>query len=292
MLDKKQLAWMFATRADNLVNELTSSYYSEANLNAMTNALQSSLVNTLERGYNISGITSALNSIANGANSVADAANNAANALSRMGAAQSSSTSNSNRYIVEDSVGNGQYRVIDTTTGKPVSGYYRNEDQAIKYLNKISKVSGYAKGGIVTKEDDDVLDPIAKAVGEDTMVAVKHGEGILTEKQTNAFVKMAEKFGGSIDENGSIKFPPITWDKLRDIELSKSEPIRDNMPKPVPNVNNNVTVHYDSLININGDVNDMNHLIGQMKVVAKDIADDAVKDSWKRLDECRKYNRY
>lgn len=72
------LAWMFSTRADNLVNELTSSYYSEANLNAMTNTLQNSLINTLERGYNINGITSALSSIASGADSVASAANKAA----------------------------------------------------------------------------------------------------------------------------------------------------------------------------------------------------------------------
>lgn len=53
------LSYMFATRADNLVNELTSSYYSEDNLNAMTQALHDSLINTLESGYNIGGITSA-----------------------------------------------------------------------------------------------------------------------------------------------------------------------------------------------------------------------------------------
>lgn len=82
------LSCMFATRADNLVNELASSYYSEVNLDAMTNALHDSLVSTLERGYNISGITSALDSIAAGADNVASAASNAADALSRMGVAQ------------------------------------------------------------------------------------------------------------------------------------------------------------------------------------------------------------
>lgn len=67
------LAWMFSTQSDNLVNELAQSYYAEGNLYNMTNALQSSLVNTLERGYNVSSITSALKNIESAANSAASA---------------------------------------------------------------------------------------------------------------------------------------------------------------------------------------------------------------------------
>lgn len=64
------LANMFATRADNLVGQLQASYMAEGNLNYATGILQNSLVNTLERGYNIGGITSAIGSIVSGMSSV------------------------------------------------------------------------------------------------------------------------------------------------------------------------------------------------------------------------------
>lgn len=278
------LAWMFATRADNLVNELTSSYYSEANLNAMTNALQSSLVNTLERGYNISGITSALNSIANRANSVAAAANNAANALSRMGAAQSSSTSNSNRYIVEDSVGNGQYRVIDTTTGKPVSGYYRNEDQAIKYLNKIR---GYASGTrnadklrIVDEEGKEL--ELAKLQSGRYEIGNK-GDQILTKEQTDNVYEWSKMTPDEL----LMKL----WNSDPDIQSTIAPSFTHlNQPEIVPyNINNSsISVKYDKLIEINGDINDTKHFLGQMQ----QVVDKGIRDSWKQLDENRRYNRY
>ncbi|MDE6435870.1 MAG: hypothetical protein K2L07_16825, partial [Lachnospiraceae bacterium] len=80
------LAWMFSTSADNLVNELNTSYYAEANLANMTNALQQSLVNTLERGYDVS-------SIVNSLNAVTDAANKARVATSSIGNSNISSAS-------------------------------------------------------------------------------------------------------------------------------------------------------------------------------------------------------
>lgn len=57
------LASMFGTSADNLVNELNTSYFAEANLLNMTNALQSSLINTLQGGYDVSSIVNSLDNI-------------------------------------------------------------------------------------------------------------------------------------------------------------------------------------------------------------------------------------
>lgn len=71
------LAWMFSTKADDLVNELTTSYYAESNLAYMTQALQNSLINTLERGYNV-------NSIVNSLNSIEGAADRAKTAIDRL----------------------------------------------------------------------------------------------------------------------------------------------------------------------------------------------------------------
>lgn len=295
------LAWMFATRADNLVNELTSSYYSEANLNAMTNALQSSLVNTLERGYNISGITSALNSIANGANSVADAANNAANALSRMGAAQSGSgvvydssgnkhimgdTSDhmTSRYSIQDSVGNGQYRVIETMTGKAVSGYYKREEDA---LNALKKIRGYASG---TRNADKlrIVDEEGKELELAKLQSGRYeignqGDQILTKKQTDNVYKWSKmtpdellmKLWNSNPDMRSTITPSFT-------HLNQPETVASNIN------NSSISVKYDKLIEINGDINDTKHFLGQMQ----QVVDKGIRDSWKQLDENRKYNRY
>lgn len=69
------IAWMFATKADTLVGELTASCLAEENLAAMTQTLRDTLINTLERGYDISSIVSSLNGITNAANAAANAIN-------------------------------------------------------------------------------------------------------------------------------------------------------------------------------------------------------------------------
>ena len=59
------LANMFGVTADNLVNQLNASYFAETNLLNMTNALQNSLVNTLQGEYNVSNIVNSLNAVTN-----------------------------------------------------------------------------------------------------------------------------------------------------------------------------------------------------------------------------------
>ena len=51
------LGYMFSTSANTLLSELQSSYNSVGNVNTASQALKDSLVNTLERGYNINSIT-------------------------------------------------------------------------------------------------------------------------------------------------------------------------------------------------------------------------------------------
>lgn len=260
------LSYMFSTRADNLVNQLTSSYYSEANLNSMTNTLQNSLINTLERGYNINSITNALSSIASGADSVADAAGRAARALSNMGAVSDSGISELKTYpsgnikqwkTAAMTKGANKYRLVDVQTGRTVEKGLTLEE-AKKRQNSISsrgyEIKRFAKGGIVTKEDNGILDPVAKAIGEDTMVAVKHGEGILTPEQT----KILEQFAPTLDNMAN------TWD-LSSLKNGHGIPEIASVRKERPNV----TLHYDSLVTVNGDVNDTNHFINQMTKVSQ-----------------------
>lgn len=260
------LSYMFSTRADNLVNQLTSSYYSEANLNSMTNTLQNSLINTLERGYNIDSITNALSSIASGADSVADAAGRAARALSDMGAISDtgsfSDTLSSNRSVkqyktIPMTQTGGSYSLVDVQTGRAIkTGLSFSE---AKKKQKASSSRGYeikrmAKGGIVTKDDDGIFDPIAKAIGEDTMVAVKHGEGIFTPEQTKTLMALMP----TLDNMSK------TWD-MSSLKNGHGIPEIANVKKDRPNV----TLHYDSLIKVNGDVNDTNHFLKQVERVSQ-----------------------
>ena len=54
------------------------------------------------------------------------------------------------------------------------------------------------------------------------------------------------------------------------------------------NRDNNVNVHYDSLVTVNGDVNDTNHFLKGMQKVAKD----AIEKSWHDFEMTRKYGIY
>lgn len=258
------LAWMFSTRADTLVGELTSSYYAESNLNAMTNALQDSLVNTLERGYNISGITSALNGIANAANGVADSANKAAQALANMGTAQNTTPSpgqhlsgkSQNEFYYVDK--NGKKNYIGSTGYTPKNG---------QIISKYASGTRNAKGGLsITDEEGYELKLPKLANGNYTITG--DGDQVLTKAQTDNI---------------------FDWSKINPNDLIKVDvPNISNMipvlPDIVPrNVGNNVTLHYDSLVTVNGDVNDTNHFLKQMESVAGNVVNKSFTQLNKQL---------
>ena len=304
------LAWMFATRADTLVGELAASYYSEQNLNAMTQALHGSLINTLEGGYNISSIMNALDGIAGGLNGVASAANKAANAIAAVGAAQAnaynsgSSNVNTSSGSTSSSRPMGSHAIIGVPRGDGIPAHTVMNGTYNKYLKK------YAKGGIVTKEKNNPLNSIAEAVGEDTIIAAKEGEGVFTKEQTEALIRFAEKMGGGMDENGNLVIygknsdnsmftsaeqfkeavryamePPANWSQ----KFTVDPVVRQ--PEAVPNNanrGNNVTLHYDSLVTVNGDVNDTKHFLNDMQ----SVAEKAIKKSWKDASMTLKYGIY
>ena len=275
----------------------------------MTNTLQNSLINTLERGYNIDSITSALSSIASGADAVTDAANKAAQALANMGAAKTDYSSGSG-----SSENGRKYAVV--SNGKRVSGYFSSAEEANEWIDKNNAprsryyVAKYAKGGIITKDKKNPLNHIAEAVGEDTLIAGKEGEGVLTKDQTEAITDLASSLDKSDntdnemsddnrkpirDENGMISL----IDVMRDIDSVRDE--NGNIPEHIsqliklkeaiteingdiltppliqpgmPYVRtpdfvrsdniNNINVRYDSLLTVNGDINDTKHFTGQI----------------------------
>ena len=283
------LSYMFATRADNLVNELASSYYSEENLNYMTQALHDSLINTLEGGYNISNIQSALDGIASGLNGVASAANNATSAIAAMGAAQQDLGKNTGSNSNIDDILNDTKK---KSSGGGGAGGIR------QYVNR------YAEGGVVKKNKDNPLNPIAESMGEDTMVAAKEGEVILNEKQIEMLRSAALASGGRV-ENGMFYFgslKDVYYDEksgkyvkdefTQNMGQIQTEPMAMHTREPEidkrVNKTNNVNMHYDSLITVNGDVNDADRIVNKMEKVA----DKAIRKSWHDFEMTRKYGIY
>ena len=254
------LAYMFSTQADNLVSELSQSYYAESNLNTMTNALQSSLVNALERGYNISGITSALDSIA-------DSANKAKTAIDELNNTDTSSKAMSAvtyTYQYNGAIQNRK-RMVDVyaSNGNYITSV--SEDEAKSAYKATLKV--YAKGGLVTKDANNPLNGIAKAVGEDAIIAAKEGESVLTVKQT----ELLQKFSEILDSSKIVEnFKPLYTMPNFTSNLKSPEIISRSTSQPI-NIQNSIT--------FTGTVNDANNFAKQIA----SIADKQVTKSWKEF---------
>lgn len=298
------LAWMFSTRADTLVSELASSYYSEQNLNSMTQALRDSLVRTLEGGYNISSITSALDSIAGHLNGVASAANSAANAISSVGAAQSrigsgSSSSSGNRILYK----------LDGVAGGTITSYNKSDlEKLAKSYGKGNVVPAYAsgtrnaKGGLRAVNEEGAELTLPKLPSGNYAIG-NEGDQILTKEQTDNIYEWAKV---SPDEfaDREDKPQPMTMEEfaamygVKPIDFSKlvsntmydipSQIKNPDMNPQTVNNNNNVNVHYDSLVQINGDVNDADRIVNKMENVAKK----AIEKSWHDFEMTRKYGIY
>lgn len=279
-----------------MVEELTTSYQSEENLNNMTQILQNSLINTLERGYNISSITSAFDSIVSGANEAASAANKAANAISNMNSAGSSgggysggsggnTGSYSNDYSGDYNSGPGEasnkllpglpsdgggmegtYRIVRSSTGNVVK-YGLSKNQADSLLKKYGpryEIQAYAKGGIVKKDPDSPLNEVAEAVGEDVMVAAKEGERVLT-RVDSARLQELLKIADHLVEH------PMHISNAERLERLTNTQREQNTIELIRNDRPNVSMHYDSLITVNGDVNDTNHFLRQIEGVSQKV---------------------
>lgn len=168
------LAWMFATRADNLVGQLTASYYSEQNLNAMTQALRDSLINTLERGYNISSITSAFDQIANSASKAASAARDAASAIHSM-----------NSQSVETP------KTSTTTTNRVTGGSPK------KVMMYYAKGTRNAKGGIAVTDEEGYEYKLSK-LSNGKYTPLSEGSQVFTKEQTDKLYELSKSNISSI----------------------------------------------------------------------------------------------
>lgn len=279
------LANMFGTSADNLVNELNASYFAEANLANMTNALQQSLVNTLERGYDVS-------SIVNSLNAVTDAANRAKAATSSIG--------NSNAGLTYTGFNNSdadrKYSVKDEHNKSLFTG---NLSQCQAWVS----AHNYGFGSIVG-DDINVIDNNKKNAY--TSVSAKHlkkyasGAKNIEEDQ----LAITNEAGQELvyhTADGSILTPLRPGDKVFENEavnrlwqlghgivppdMTKNLAI----PTVLPNVSNSTNVHFDSMFRIEGDVIDADRITRRMEETACKIADRQIDKNWREFSKELRY---
>lgn len=238
------LAWMFATRADNLVGQLTASYTNEQMLNYMTQALRDSLVNTLERGYDISGITGALGSITSGLSSVADQANRTAQAIRDAVGAQNEVKLAPKPTIYKHPTSGGGGTHISTS-----------------HMQAYASGTRSAKGGIaITDEEGYELKMPKLANGNYTLL--NEGSQVLTKEQTDMIYKWAQ-------ENPDTFIPSGVRNMVHDLTYNQPQIVNKNTSKPIT-VNNSIT--------FTGDINDTNHFTKQVTGIINRELDKSYKE--------------
>lgn len=265
------LAWMFSAKADNLVNELYMSYYAETTLADMTNALQQSLVNTLERGYDASGIVNSLNSIAD----AADRAKRKIDSLNDSPTTPSVSTGfndldASRKYFIKDEnsktlfVGNPNQCQSWVSAHNYGLGSIVGDDINVIDNNKLKK---YASGTRNAKEGLRVVNEtgpelVLPKLPSGNYTVGNAGDQILTKVETDNIFGWAK-----LDPNNLIPINITDYmDNLRVMSMPQILPSNVN--------NNNNPVQIGNLINVQGSVNSSD--LKQMESIANKAVDKLV----------------
>lgn len=274
------LAWMFSTKADTLVNELNTSYFAETNLANMTNALQQSLVNTLERGYDVSSIVNSLDSVAEAARRAKKEIDGLKNSnipsddtpdIGKNVDENLNSTMQHyiNQYYLKQQ--SQQYQLIDKMTGK-ICKDNLSYAEALEYKKdhvtdiNTTLVKKYASGSrnLVKKYASG-----ARNIKEDQLAITNEaGQELIYHAADGSILTPLRQ--------GDMVFDGVSAERLWDIGHGLMPPdIASNlaMPTVLPNnVNNNsVNVHYDSMITVQGSLNSTD--VKQMEAIANKAVD-------------------
>lgn len=262
------LAWMFSARADNLVNELTTSYYAEVNLASMTNALQQSLINTLERGYDVSSIVNSLASIENAANSAKRAIDNMNNASST-GGYNGGSTGKAN------DMNTGKYQLIDKMTGRiwkdnlsyaEAMEYKKDHvtDINTTLVKKYASGTRNSKGNLIITDEKGYEMKLPKLQNGQYTLA-NEGSQVFTKEQTDRLYELA-----NMDTKNLIPFDELTAEAMQKLWRSAyvSAPVLNQR------LNSNKPVQVGNLINVQGSIDSSN--IKQMETIANKAVNNLV----------------
>ena len=271
------LANMFGTKADNLVNELNTSYFAQSNLINMTNALHDSLINTLQSGYDVSNIVNSFKSIENSANSAKaaiDRLNSTPKSEPQAPDAFSYLTENIGNHIGDrfNELGNAATGTL--LKGEPV-GTKHNETEKLKGepVKGKAPMKKYASG--------------SRSIDKDQLAIVnEEGPELIYSPTLKTFIAPLRE--------GDMVFDNESSERLWKLGQGIMPPdITQNMglPQVPPNVNNNnnsVNIHYDSVVKVNGNVNDAKYL----NELAKSASKDSIMEAVQQAEKTRKYGMF
>lgn len=250
------LAWMFSARADNLVNELTTSYYAEVNLASMTNALQQSLINTLERGYDVSSIVNSLASVESAANIAKAAIDNLANASSASANSASTNKTSSNNL-------SGTY-AVSPMNGKVLAGPSLQANYIDPKLKKYASGTRNSKGNLIITDEKGYEMKLPKLQNGQYTLA-NEGSQVFTKEQTDRLYELA-----NMDTKNLIPFDELTAEAMQKLWRSAyvSAPVLNQR------LNSNKPVQVGNLINVQGSIDSSN--IKQMETIANKAVNNLV----------------
>lgn len=208
------LAWMFSTKADALVNELASSYYCEENLRTMTLALQDSLINTLERGYDVS-------SIVNSINSISESAKRAKKSIDELLGSLPTETTSNSKIGGGGGGGNRAFTVATVTDLHAYAGGTRS-----------------TKGNLFIKDENGY--ELLNKLSSGRYAVANEGSQVFTKEQTDHLYEQS-------------KLDPALWPRFNTAEnLWKNAGIMKPMVNRT--VNNSTPVQIGNLVNVEGNV--------------------------------------
>ncbi len=230
------LANMFSAKADNLIQQLTDSWTSADTLNTMADTLQQTLRDTLEGNYSIDSIASSFSTIT-------EKANEAAAAIEQL--------------LQELAFGNGW--AITTQDGKTrLSKIFTTKEEALSWAASYSRVNGvpvtlkqYAKGTrnanaglrVINEQGYELVLP---KLSSGNYALGNAGDQILTKAQTDNL---------------------FDWAQINPDIYSLQNLVTPTLP-PLKAESSPVTINYDSLVRVDGDVNNSN--IKQIQAVVQD----------------------
>lgn len=238
----------FGVSSGSLQSELNAVQSGLLNDYSASQILYNSISNLFSaNGLDNSGIIGKFTEVSNAINS---AANSASAALGNLSGYEYDANKNGQELgktlaqiqdIMKD-VPDSTQDMLDSWAGANTSnsGLYINTSES--GLSQKWKIQAYAKGGIVPDDENKLLNHLAQYAGEDAMIAVKRGEGILTPEQTEAFMKM-------------VNYAPQISNLADNVKglLSQYTNNTNSIANKTSNIFNN-----DNKVIVNGDVSDKN----------------------------------
>ena len=259
------LAGMFSTKADSLVNELETLYLAEENLISVTDALQQSLTNALNKGYEISRLNNDSNKKAPNETKKIQGGGEIKQAFVQIPHYAGGTRSSKGTLIVTDEEG------YELKLPRLDSGQYTiaNEGTQVLTREQTDNVFEWAKikpKDLVSADPKDYIPISMEEYIEYLRATSGNGKSVMTPAGSTPFGQLMMS-PGEVSEH--------LW---RNANVSESL-INKNVN------NNSLNVHYGSMITVNGDVNDTNHFLKQVQSVAQKVAHNEIVDFNKDIND-------